>query len=455
MRKFFQSLLAKYMFIILIAISLVQIAYLVIAIFVSGFAKNMEGGNLSQASKDLNEIEEKWHAEANKMKNFTSETIEQHFLKWKHQYHEASMFWVDENGTLIKQVDVREQLPSEWSTAFTAKFIKERYGGDPFTVIAFVGKEESQGIIVLEIPRDTLKPPLAKVYDQYGTILLFGVIFIIFLFITVSFLFFRGIRKRLLQLQDAMEIRDVDGLPIQINVKKKDEIGQLEKTFNQMVFELKESKQREQKEEQLRRELIANLSHDLRTPLTKIRAQTYSMAKENLSQDGKKAIKALEASVVNIDRLIENLMSYTLLIASKYKFESKEIDVIRYVRECVASWYPVFEKEEFEIDVELHSFEKNKWMVDPIWLGRILDNLFQNVLRHAGSGKYIGVKSELTNQYDALIIIDRGKGMKNESNEKGAGIGLSIVDMMVKGMKLDWDIESSEYGTIIKIKKYK
>ncbi|MBU8880177.1 HAMP domain-containing histidine kinase [Bacillus sp. FJAT-29790] len=455
MRNFFRSLLAKYMFIILIAISLVQIAYLIIAIFMSGVVKNMGDGNLSQGNENLNEIEEKWHAEANNVKNFTSETIEQHFSKWKHQYHEASMFWVDENGMLIKQVDVREQLPYAWSPAFTAKFIKERYGGDPFTVIAFVGKEESQGFVVLEIPRAMLKPPLRKVYDQYGTILLFGVIFIIFLFIIVSFLFFRGIRKRLLQLQDAMEIRDVDSLPIQINVKKKDEIGQLEKTFNQMVFELRGSKQREQKEEQLRRELIASLSHDLRTPLTIIRAQTYSIAKEDLSQDGKKAIKALEASVVNIDRLIENLMSYTLLMASKYKFESKEIDVTRYVRECLALWYPVFEKEGFEIEVKLHPFEKSKWMVDPIWLGRIVDNLLQNVLRHAKSGEYICVKTESTDRYDAIVISDRGKGMKNKSNETGAGIGLSIVDMMVKGMKLDWDIESSEHGTTIKIKKYK
>lgn len=349
MRKFFRSLLAKYMFIILMAISLVQIAYLVIAIFVSGVAKNMENGNLSQGSESLSEIEEKWHAEANNIQNFKSKTIEQHFSKWKHQYQEASMFWVDENGMLMTQVDIKEQLPSEWSPTFTVKFIKERYGGDPYTVIAFVGKEESHGFIVFEIPKSEINPPLANVYDKFGAILLFGVIFIIFLFITVSFLFFRGIRKRLLQLQEAMEIRDVDGLPIQINVKKKDEIGQLEKSFNQMVVELGESKRREQKEEQLRRELIANISHDLRTPLTKIRAQTYSITKEDLSQDGKKAIKALEASVVNVDRLIENLMSYTLLMASKYKFESKEIDVIRYVRESLALWYPVLKKRDLKL----------------------------------------------------------------------------------------------------------
>lgn len=150
-------------------------------------------------------------------------------------------------------------------------------------------------------------------------------------------LFFRGIRKRLLHLQEAMERRDMDSLPIGIDVQKNDEIGQLEKTFNEMVGELKESKRREQEEEQLRRELIANLSHDLRTPLTKINAHTYSIGKEDLSPEGKQAVKALETSIVNIDRLIENLMSYTLLMASKHKQELTELDAVRFF---VKIWRP-------------------------------------------------------------------------------------------------------------------
>src|SRR5699024_1066027 len=230
--------------------------------------------------------------------------------------------------------------------------------------------------------------------------------------------------------------------PVQTDVQKKDEIGQLEKTFNAMVQELRESKQREQEEEQLRRELMANLSHDLRTTLTKIRSQAYSLGKEHLTEDGERAVQALEASVADTDRLIENLMSYTLLMASKYQYEQKEVDVVRYVRECLASWYPVFEREGFEIDIELDSFVKNKWMIDPAWFSRILDNLLQNILRHARSGQYIGVQTKTTKEYDAFVISDRGKGMKNESSAKGAGIGLSIVDRMVKEMDLDWDIVS-------------
>ncbi|MEB2300199.1 HAMP domain-containing histidine kinase [Lysinibacillus xylanilyticus] len=452
--KFFRSLLAKYMFIILLAISIVQIAYLVIPLFVLGIAKNGED-DLSKGAEIESKVEGKWHAEAKSIKNMTEEAIVQHFESWKKQYPKASMFWVGEDGTLLTTLNVTEQLPLKWTPAFTTKFIKERYGGDPFTVIAFLGEDESNGFIVFEIPKEVFKPPIRSVYEKYGAFVFFGVFAIIIFVIIVSFLFFRGIRKRLLHLQEAMEIRDVDGLPIETKVKKKDEIGQLEQSFNRMVCELRESMNREQKEEQLRRELIANLSHDLRTPLTKIRAQSYSISKEALSEDGKQAIKAMETSIVSVDALIENLMSYTLLMASKYKFEAKEINVIRFVREQMTTWYSVFEKEGFEIDIELHSFEKNEWQVDPIWLGRIFDNLFQNILRHASSGKYIGVETESTEHYDAFIIKDHGNGMKNESDAKGAGIGLSIVDIMVKGMNLDWDIESSESGTKIKIKHYK
>ncbi|MFJ7186094.1 HAMP domain-containing sensor histidine kinase [Lysinibacillus xylanilyticus] len=449
--KFFRSLLAKYMLIIFLAISIVQLSYFAIAAFMFGIGKTDFSSEVLMES----EVEEKWLEEAKSIKNFTEETIAQHFKDWQGQYPKSSMFWVSEDGTLLTTLNVTEQLPSKWTPAFTTKFIKDHYGEDPFTVIAFLGQDESNGFIVFEIPREVFNPPLRNVYEQYGNLLIVGVIVIILFFIAISFLFFRGIRKRLLHLQEAMEIRDVDGLPIATKVKKKDEIGYLEHSFNRMVCELRESKNREQKEEQLRRELIANLSHDLRTPLTKIRAQAYSISKEALSEDGKQAIKAMETSIVNIDALIENLMSYTLLTASKYKFEPKDINVIRFVREQLTTWYPVFEKEGFEIDIELHPFEKNEWQVDSIWLGRIFDNLFQNILRHGNSGKYIGVETESTEHYDAFIIKDHGKGMKNESDAKGAGIGLSIVDIMVKGMDLDWDIESSESGTKIKIKHYK
>ncbi|UOQ49682.1 HAMP domain-containing histidine kinase [Gracilibacillus caseinilyticus] len=454
MKTFFRSLLAKYMMIIILAISLVQIGYLFIALFITGVSNTMDSP-YTEEETDLEKLEEAWHQEASHLNDISSNNIAAHFAKWKDQYPDAAMFWVDGQGKLREQLDVSEDLPNQWNSSYTAKFIKERYDDDPFTVIAFIGNDQSNGFIVFEINRAVLQPPAQLANDRYGVYLLAGIALLILLFICISFLFFRGIRKRLLQLQEAMEIRDVDGLPIQIDVKKKDEIGQLEQTFNQMVDELRDSREREQEEERLRQELIANLSHDLRTPLTKINAQTFKLAKKDLPKDAVESLKTLKSSVANIDRLIENLMSYTLLMASKYKLDLQEIDIVRFTRECIASWYPVFEKEDFDIEADIQDFENNRWLVDPIWLNRIYDNLFQNVLRHAKHGKYVAIRLESADNYDAIVISDHGKGMIEDSEQQGAGIGLSIVDKMVKGMDLEWDIDSNEQGTTIKIKRYK
>lgn len=448
MKKFFHSLLAKYMLIIFVALSLIQASFIIIVTLFVQFS------DIDSETEDAEWIEKQWHDEANALTNVTEEAIRAHFEKWKKEYPEAGMFWVDGEGRLAIELDAAQNLPETWTASVTAKFIKERYGGEPFTVIAFVGKDETNGFIVFELPRTEFLPPMQRAYAQYSYILLVIVLAIVLLFIFVSYLFFRGIRKRLVHLQQAMSARN-GGLPQEIEVQKQDEIGQLEQTFNQMVRELRESKQREQEEEQLRKELIANLSHDLRTPLTKINAQTYALARENLPQKAREAVNALQASIEDIDRLIENLMSYTLLIASKYKLERQEVDVVRFVRETLATWYPVFEKEDFEMEVDLKPLKEARWNVDPLWLKRIFDNLLQNVLRHAKSGRYVGVKTESTQEYDAFLIIDKGEGMEASSKEKGAGIGLSIVDMMVKGMGIDWEISSSRRGTVVKIiKKY-
>ncbi|MCP8967606.1 sensor histidine kinase [Ectobacillus ponti] len=452
MKQFFRSLLARYMMIIFTAVSLLLLIQVGYAVLGTILVKTAEPGR--QVTLDYDDIEARWHREAGQLQPPSREKVQQLFGRWEKQFPKASMFWIDAGGSLSVQVNVKSPLPAAWTPSSTAKFMKEHYGGDTFTVVSFAGADESQGFLVLDMPRSYFQPPLQTLQENYGEILMLLIIIIVVLFIVVSLLFFQGIRKRLVQLQKAMTLRDVDQLPLPITIHKRDEIGRLEQAFNKMVGELRGSKQREQAEEQLRKELIANLSHDLRTPLTKISAQVYSLAKTT-APETQQAVRVLQTSIADVDSLIENLMSYTLLMASKYKKEKKEVDIIRYVRERLASWYPVFEKEEFEMEFELVPFTQPIWSVDPVWLGRILDNLLQNVLRHASSGRYVEVTTESTAAYDAIVIGDHGGGMKQQSNQKGAGIGLSIVNMMVKGLGLDWQIDSSEEGTTIRIQKYK
>ncbi|WP_152655691.1 HAMP domain-containing sensor histidine kinase [Oceanobacillus sp. CFH 90083] len=447
MKRFLKSLLAKYILIILIAIFLIQAAYFIIIFVFFNLMEDTDSPEDGQNS--FTEIEAEWHREAHQV--ITKDDIKHLFEEWQEVYPDASMFRVNGDGVLDVQSNLQENLPDKWDVTYTAQFLKSHYEGDPFTVVAFTGEHEEDGFIVFQLPREVMQPYGQRLFNQYSWAIIMLTMGIVLLFILLSLWFFRGIRKRLVHLQEAMEIRDIDGMPILIEEKKQDEIGDLEKSFNRMVQELRESREREQEEEQLRKELIANLSHDLRTPLTKINAQAYALQKMDLPIEAKHSLKLTSASIEDVDKLIENLMSYTLLMASKYKKDLKEIDMSRFLRQYLAAWYPVFEKEGFTVDVDIVPFEQNTWKVDSLWLSRILDNLLQNVLRHAADGKYIAVRTESSELNDAIVVIDKGKGMQVDTEQKGAGIGLSIVDMMVKGMHLDWEIDSTEQGTTIKI----
>ncbi|QGS68404.1 hypothetical protein CV093_07070 [Oceanobacillus sp. 143] len=108
--------------------------------------------------------------------------------------------------------------------------------------------------------------------------------------------------------------------------------------------------------------------------------------------------------------MINNLLSYTLLSAGKHPINIKETDILDEVRKVIAEWYPIFEEHRFVIDIDLA--EKSLiWKVDPIWFKSILDNLIQNVIRHARSGRYIGIKTIERHGSTFIVIKDKEKGL--------------------------------------------
>ena len=80
---------------------------------------------------------------------------------------------------------------------------------------------------------------------------------------------------------------------------------------------------------------------------------------------------------------------------------------------------------------------------------RVLDNLFQNILRHAAEGKYAKIVVDV--EKEQIIVADKGPGMDHSSYERGAGIGLSASNYMLKKMKLKADFISTENGTRVVI----
>lgn len=284
----------------------------------------------------------------------------------------------------------------------------------------------------------------------YIALLLFG--FIIVAFVVISWLFFFRLRKRLTGLQDAMSFSAIQQSfpkPITIQADRMDEIDQLGNSFNWMIQQLENSRKREHEEELLRHRLIANLSHDLRTPLTILRGHVSRLNKTSKSLEAQHSLTEMNQTITRVGDLMDDLLSYTLLTSGKYPFEPASTDIVRLVRASVAAWYAAFEAKEIQLEVDLPAEKTFYWEADPKWMTRVLDNIFQNIHRHAAEGKYayIGVDVEK----EQIIVADRGPGMDNTSDERGAGIGLSASNYMLTKMKLKADFTSDEKGTRVAI----
>jgi two-component system sensor histidine kinase BaeS len=284
----------------------------------------------------------------------------------------------------------------------------------------------------------------------YVVLLLFA--FIIVAFVVISWIFFLSLRKRLTRLQEVMSFSAKHNSfpkPISVQSDRMDEIDQLGSSFNWMIQQLEDSRKREHEEESLRHRLIANLSHDLRTPLTILRGHVTRLNKESMSLDGQNSLTEMNHTITRVGDLMDDLLSYTLLTSGKHPFEPASTDIGRLVRASVAAWYPVFEEQEIQLDIDLPTEETFYWEADPKWMARVLDNLFQNIIRHAAEGKYVQIVVDV--DQEQIIVADRGPGMENSSYERGAGIGLSTSNYMLKKMKLKADFTSNEDGTRVAI----
>ncbi|PHA00117.1 two-component sensor histidine kinase [Bacillus pseudomycoides] len=441
--KFRHSLLARYLLIITTA--LVLWPFVLPLYYLPKFTLDKE---MHQKVKymDTKKLEQMWNDEAAKLNGAPPDQVDKQLRSLKERYSMATMFWVDAAGKTQLKLPEKQSIPDQWTFQESTKFMKKNVDNDLFTMIAFIGGDQSQGFMVFQVPLSVTKPPNLSAVDDKFLLVYAALVFAIFLI--TSWVFFSKIRKRLVQLQTAMAEVDENGIPQKILVRKKDEIAQLGLAFNHMIDELTNSRKRELEEEALRKQLIANISHDLRTPLTTIRGHAYSLQKETLSPKGRESLHLIERKVDALSQLLENLLSYTLLSAGKYTLQQKETDIIRLTRTSAAGWFPVFEKEGFEVEVRL-SEKALMWNIDPHWFTRILDNLFQNAVRHAKAGRYVGISLEELDGRTAIVIEDKGPGMDSISNEKGAGIGLSIVSLMLQEMNLEWKITSSTNGTRI------
>lgn len=243
-----------------------------------------------------------------------------------------------------------------------------------------------------------------------------------------------------------------------------EEIKELSDTLSKTSKELA-------KTEELRRELMANVSHDLKTPLTLIKANS-EMIRDITLKDEKKSKETLDIIISEVDRLnllVEDVLELSKIQSNVIELNIEKIDLNEIIKSIIKK-YQVLEKDGYEI---IYNYDSKILIeADKKRMEQVIYNLINNAINYTGKDKKVYIEIENNNDNYIVKIRDTGNGIdKNDINyvwEKyykvdksykrvthGTGLGLSIVKNIFIMHKFDYGINTGKKGTTFyfKIKK--
>lgn len=230
------------------------------------------------------------------------------------------------------------------------------------------------------------------------------------------------------------------------------EIDELADTLNFTTDELS-------KTDKIRKELIANVSHDLRTPLTMIKA--YAEMIRDLSGDNKiKREEHLQVIINETDRLtrlVNDMMDLSKIEAGKVKLKTENVNYINFVSEVVERIKKINNS---NLNIEFKTIKDVYVNIDKTKIEQVLYNLITNAINHAGENKDIIIKITVLDKKIKTEIIDNGVGIAKEDiphifdryykcdklykrETNGSGLGLSIVKNILIAHNANYGVVST------------
>ena len=217
--------------------------------------------------------------------------------------------------------------------------------------------------------------------------------------------------------------------------------------FNVMVSKLEDSENQRKKLMNDKERMMADISHDLKTPITSI--QGYAKALSDgiiVDEDKDKYIKIIYEKSKKLTELINIFHEYSKLEHPDFNLIFEKVDLSEYLRAYIALKYEDIVESGFNIEVDIPE-EEMEIKIDKVQLQRVFDNILGNSIKHNEKGTNIYVSLKEKNDIYEIIIADDGKGISKDiannifeaftvgdesrNSKQGSGLGLAIAKTIV------------------------
>jgi signal transduction histidine kinase len=268
------------------------------------------------------------------------------------------------------------------------------------------------------------------------------------------------VTERILSLQRAAEKLAQGDLQTRVSINGRDELSRLAATFNQMAEQLQAADQRQREIETLRRDLVAWASHDLQTPLASMRAILEALSDGVVDEPDmvKRYLQTAQRDVMSLSALMDDLFQMSQLDTGGFPLNRAKSALSDLISDTLESFSELAYRESIKLEGQVEPD------VDPVFMdtqaiGRVLNNLISNALRHTSAGGEIHVQARRTDRGVQVSVRDTGEGIPEKDiphiferfyrgdasrnrGTGGAGLGLAIAQGIVRAHGGDIGVES-------------
>jgi signal transduction histidine kinase len=336
---------------------------------------------------------------------------------------------------------------------------RDRDGQKPFSVAHIDAMGERDCYLYIILGSEQYASTARMLGDSYIVqTALRGLALVLFTTAGLGLFFFRRLTQRLRAMQDVVSRFERGDFEQRMTVRSSDEIGRLAECFNQMADTLVDTMQELRDADRMRRELVANVSHDLRSPLSSIQGYLETVSIKDGELEPTERRRYVETALRNAQRLnslVGSLFELSKLETKQIQPEREAFPLAELVQDVVLQYRPRAEAEAVDLQAELPD-RRVRAHADIGLMERVLTNLIDNAIHYTPAGGTVRVGMSVTETGGngavpdriRLFVRDTGPGIPEDDvphvferfyrvdksrdrDRGGAGLGLAIAHTIV------------------------